>query len=211
MNAKKYFVTLIALSTVLLAFAASFRQAKRDDKPPGSTALTGPGGKFGPLIEAVLPAKARGAIDIFDLETGGTLLHPPLDFNARADKIMAWVRSNGLDISGFTWSGGGACITYDMAIVAVEGKRWDEITEQELFRNPVLAPGRHSPRKLLLQGDNRPDIHLFRTGEGTLGRLQIVGPSKDGRGVNIRYQLINPANSANFVAAATESRANQDP
>lgn len=210
MNAKKYFVTAIALSTVLLAFAASFRQAKRDDKPPGAMALSGPSGKFGPLIETILPAKANGATDIFDLETGRAQLQPPLDFNARADQIMAWVRSNGLDISGFTWSGGGACVTYNMTLVAVAGNRWDEVTEAELLGNPALAPGRHSPRKLLLEGDNRPDTYMFRTGEGTLGMLRILGASQDGQGVNIRYRLINPVRGENSVAAATESRAKQD-
>src|SRR5688572_6004269 len=202
MNAKKYFVTAIALSTVLLAVAASFWQAKRGDSLSVPTALTGPRGKFGPMIETVLPAaKTEISVDMLDLETGRAQLQPTLEhFNSRVDAVMAWVRSNGLDISGFAWSGGAACVTYDMIIVAAEGKRWEEITEEELLGNLALAPGRHSPRRLLLQGPNRPDTYLFRTGEGTLGMFRIVGLNEHGRGVNICYKLINSAKSPSVAS-----------
>jgi hypothetical protein len=110
---------------------------------------------------------------------------------------MGWIRSHGLDISCNVWSGGAACVTYDMTIVAVDAKRWKEATEQELLDNPALAHVPHSPRKLLVLGHN--DIYMFRTGEGTLGMLRIVGLSDDGRGVKICYKLINPAKSLSFV------------
>ncbi len=207
MNAKKYLVAAIVLSAVLLAFAASFRQTKRVASELSPAALSGPGGKFGPVIETVLPAaKTKGAtdiLDIVDLETGRALLEPPFEhLNSRADTIMGWIRSNGLDISCFVWASGAACVTYDMTIVAVEGKSWDETTEEELLANPALAPGRHAPRRLLVLRHNRSDTYMFRTGEGTLGMLRIVGLSQHGRGVNIRYKLINPASRKNSMVSA---------
>ena len=211
MNAKKNFVAAIVLSAVLLAFAAvSFRQMKRGDNEPSATALTGPSGKFGPVIETILPAaKTKGAtdvLDILDLETGRALLQPPFEyFNSRADAIMAWIRSNSLDISCSVWSSGAACVTYDMTIVAVEGKCWEETTEEELLCNPALAPGCHSPRRLLGVGHNRPDTYMFRTGEGSLGMLRIAGVSPHGRGVNIRYKLINPAKSRSVASNLSKS------
>ena len=199
MNAKKYFVTAIVLSTLLLAFAASCWQAKRGDNLPGSIALTGPSGKFGPMIETILPAaKDNGDTDIVDLETGRALVQRAFDSDSRADAIMAGIRSNGLDISSTVWSSGAACVTYDMTIVAVEGKFWDEATEEELLGNPALSP-RHSPRRMLVLGNNHIDTYMFRTGEGTLGMLQLVGLSQRGQGVKVRYKLINPTNSL-FVA-----------
>ena len=204
MNAKKYFVVAIILSAVLLAVAASFQKMKRGENESGRTALSGPSGKFGPMIETDLPA-AKTTPDILDLETGRAMLQPSFEyFNSRPDAIMAWVRSNSLDISGFAVSGGAACVTYDMTIVAVDGKRWEEITEEELRGNPALAPGRHSPRRVLVRGPNRPDAYMFRTGDGTLGMLRIVGLSQNGRGVNIRYKLINPASRENSIASARD-------
>ena len=202
MNAKKYLIAAILLSTVLLAFATSLWQTKHGDNEPDLTALTGPAGKFGPMIETILPAvKSNGATDILNLETDRTLTQPPADFNSRADAIMAGIRSNGLDISCSVWSGGAACVTYEMTLVAVEGTGWKATNEDDLLGNPALASRQHSPRRLLVLGNGRPDTYMFRTGEGSLGLLQIVGLSQHGRGVKIRYKLINPANEGNSIAA----------
>ena len=197
MNAKKSIVVIIVLNIVLLAFAASFWQTKRGAHGDRAMALTGSAGKFGPVIETILPAaKTETAVDILDLETGHALLQPSFEyFNSRADAIMGWIRSNHLDISCSLWSGGAACVTYDMTIVPVEGKCWEQTTEEELLDNSALAPVRHSPRRLLVLGHNRPDTFMFRTSEGTLGMFQIVGLSQHGQGVKIRYKLINPAKS----------------
>ena len=201
MNAKKYLVAAMALNTVLLAFAVSVSQHRPSDSPrsannPSTTALTGRSGKFGPVIDTVLPAATQGAAQILDLETGRTLLQPPLDDpSSRADSIMSLIRSNGLDISCSVWSGGANCVTYDMTIVPVESKSWDQTTEQDLLANPALAPVSHSPRKLLMLGHNNPDTYAFRTAEGTLGMLKIDGLDQHQRGVKIRYKLINPAQS----------------
>ena len=195
MNAKKSLVAAIVLSSVLLAFAASFWQGDRPSHDHSGMALTGPPGKFGPVVEVVLPgAKTRTSADILDLETGHALLQPPSDyFDSRADAIAAWISSNHLDISCTLWSSGAACVTYDMTVIPVEGKCWEQTREEELLDNPALAPVPHSPRRLLVVGHNRPDTYMFRTAEGTLGMFQIVGLSESGQGVKIRYKLINPA------------------
>jgi hypothetical protein len=207
MSGKKILIVAMVLNTMLLAFAASFSHRlpwQLRDGGGGNDrrgmALTGPGGKFGPVIETVLPAaRAKGSaaiVDILNLETGRSLVQPPLEsFNSRADAIMRWIRSNGLDISCVTWSSGATCVTYDMTIVPVEGKCWEETTEEALLSNPALTPVRHAPRRLLVLGDNRPDTYIFRTAEGTLGMLQIAGVSQHGQGVKIRYKLINSAQS----------------
>jgi hypothetical protein len=117
---------------------------------------------------------------------------------------MGWIRTNGLDISSSLWPGGAACVTYDMTIVPVTAKCWETTTEQELLDNPALAPVPHSPRRLLVVGNDGPDTYIFRTGEGTLGMLQLVGVSEHKRGVKIRYKLINPAKPV--VARSSPSR-----
>src|SRR5438874_2741815 len=61
--------------------------------------------------------------------------------------------------------------------------------------NAALTPVHHSPRRLLVLGNNRPDTYVFRTAEGTLGMLRIVGLDQHRRGVTICYKLVNPAKS----------------
>ena len=202
MNAKKIFVAAIALNFVLLAFAASLYHRWKSqcggdgDNCTMMSVVSGPDGKFGPVMEIVLPAEINGRAQLVDLETGRALPQEGLEhFDFRADAVMAWIRSNGLDISCIVWSSGAVCITYDMTVVAVEGKCWEETTEQELLGNPALTPVRHAPRKLLVLGDNQPDTYMFRTGDGTLGMLRIAGLSQDKQGVKLRYKMINPAKS----------------
>ena len=206
MKAKKYIVAAIILNTVLLAFAASIYQHRAGETrrvADPKTDSTASSGKFGAIVDTVVPAaKEDGTADLMDLETGLTLLHPPLEFfNFRAGTIMGWIRSNGLDISCFLWPGGAACITYDMAVIPVDAKCWEQTREEELVANPALYPVRNSPRKLLVLGQNRPDTYIFRTAEGTFGILHIVGFGEQERGVKIRYKMIN-SGSCYLSAAA---------
>lgn len=213
MNGKKYFVAAIALNTVLLAIAACFGRHYLWEAQAGEAddvrmaALLGPPGKFGPTKEIVLSgARTDSTPEITDLETGRALARPSVEsFNFRADAIMGWIRSRGLDISCNVWSGGAACVTYDMTVVAVESKAWEKTTAEELVANAALASVRHAPRKLLVVGDNRPDTYMFRTGEGTLGMLRLVGLSEDQTGVKIRYKLIGPAGLLSFVNSQKRS------
>ena len=196
MNAKKSLITAIVLSTTLLAVAASFCEHLTWPTQRNVTALTGPTGKFGPVIETIVPAAKSKGVEILNLETGHALLQPAADyFNSRADAIVAWIQFNRLDISCFVWPCGAACVTYNMTVVPAEGKCWEQTTEEELRDNPALAPVPHAPRRLLVLGKDRPDTYLFRTGEGTLGLLRLVDLGEKGRGVKVRYKLINPARS----------------
>jgi hypothetical protein len=206
MNAKKYILVVIVLNTVLAAFAACFYrhlpwQTQGEATDSRAIAMSGAEGKFGRTVEVVLSAgRSDGSAEILDLETGRALPPPPLDaFNSRADAIMGWIRSKGLDISCNVWPGGATCVTYDMIVVAVDGNRWGKATKEELMRNPALSAVGHFPRRLLVLGHNRPDTYMFRTGEGTLGMLRIVGLSEDERGVKICYKLVNPAKSSRLL------------
>jgi hypothetical protein len=207
MNGKKYFAAAIVVNTVLLAFAAYFGRhylceaQACETNDPRTAALIGPG-QFGPVMQISLSgAKSDSTPEITDLETGRALTRPSVEsFNFRADAIMGWIRSHGLDISCNVWSGAAACVTYDMTVVAVESKCWEKTTAEELVANAALTSVRHAPRKLLVLGNNRPDTYVFRTAEGTLGMLQIVGMNEDGQGVKIRYKLINSAKSNSAAA-----------
>ena len=160
--------------------------------------MDGSPGTFGPIMETVLSepelkGSTEASVEMFDLESGRRLVQPSIDyFDSRVDLIKGWIRSNSLDISCLVWKNGATCVTYDMTIVPVESKCWEQTTEQELLDNPDVAPVTHSPRKLLILGDNKPNTYIFRTSEGTLGMLRIVGVAKGRQGVTIRYKLLNP-------------------
>lgn len=200
MNGKKYIVSAFVLNAVLIAFTTCLLQLPRQAQAANdrvAPSLSGPLPKFGPVTEAVLPGAKSHEPEMLDLETGRFVLQEPFQrFKFRAEAIMRWIRSNGLDISCNVWSTGAACVTYDMTVVPVLAKRWEDIAEEELLSNPALTPKHHSPRRLLVLGRNSADTYLFRTGDGTLGILRISGLSQNGQGVKIRYKLINTGKSS---------------
>jgi hypothetical protein len=206
MNIKKWFLMVSLANAALLAAAAYFTRevpwrhsahragVVNADLGPHSvselTSLQDSSLGFMPQVEAVLPGKDR-CPELLDLETGHRLALPDYDsFEAPSEAIMAWIRTNGLDISGRIWPGGAACVTYNMTVVPIETRCWAELTAQDLLNNKVLANPQQAPRRLLVLGPGRPDTYLFRTQEGNLGILRLLGLSDDSRGVEICYKLL---------------------
>jgi hypothetical protein len=205
---KKWLLIAAALSAVLLASAAYFSQEVLRGKSSGTrrlgtpelgveqvtlTRLAGSGQGFGPLVEAMLPAaRSDGETEILDLQSGRCLTQPGLaHFHDDAVALMTWIRANRLNISSRVWPDGStACVTYNMTVVPVETKCWEQAGAEDMPDIPVLSPGQHSPRSLLVLGPGRPETYAFRTDAGRLGMLRLVGLSDDEQGVRIRYKLV---------------------
>lgn len=206
---KKWFLIAAIAGAVILAAIAYFPQKVLRRQPSSAhsratpesgfhpevtlTRVSGSGQGFGPVVEATLPAeRSDGATESLDLETGRWLTVPALErLNEDVGAMIAWIRTNGLNISCRVWSdGSAACVTYNMTVVPVETKCWNEPAADDFPGFPVLAPGEHSPRRLLLLGPGRAETYVFRTDEGTLGMLRLVGLSEDEPLMRIRYKLL---------------------
>jgi hypothetical protein len=226
MNAKKWFV-IVGILNVALVAAFFFPEALRQQPPRGGSGanagagvhpavrlarLAGSSLGFGTVIEATLPAaRGDGETEILDLETGRWLTRPGIErFNDDAGAMMAWTRSNGLNISGRIWSdNSAACVTYNMTVVPVAAGCWEEAAAKVIPAIPALEPGAHSPSRLLLLRPGRPETYAFRTDEGTLGMLRLVGLGDDGRAVKIRYKLLQARGDVARGTAAS-GRASSD-
>ena len=204
---KKWFLIAAIAGAVILAAIAYFPQQVLRRQRSSAQSLAGSGLRpevtltrvadsgqgFGPVVEATLPAeRSDGATESLDLETGRWLTVPALErFNEDVGAMIAWIRTNGLNISCRVWSdGSAACVTYNMTVVPVETKCWNEPAADDFHGFQVLAPGQHSPRRLLFVGPGRAETYVFRTDEGTLGMLRLVGLSEDEPLMKIRYKLL---------------------
>jgi hypothetical protein len=210
MVGKKWFLTAAVLGAVLATAAAYHVSRETPPRQPScgeaqANAATGihPAVKleqvagarlgFGPVIEATLPAaKSGGHTEILNLETGRWLTEPRLDqFNDDARALVIWFRTNGVNISSFVWpDGAAACQTYNMTVVPLDTKCWEESAAEAVCGIPRSAADRHSPRRLLFLASGQPDTYVFQTDQGTLGILRLVGLSDDRHGVKIRYKLV---------------------
>ena len=221
MITKKWFLTVFGVSAALAITAAYLtRGAFPQQALPGearSNAETGPRPPihlvqvadaslgFGPTLEARLPGLGSDcSTEILNLASGRCLPVPRLEqFNGEPVALVHWIRTNGLNISGQIWSGGpAACVTYNLTLVPLDTKSWDTSVAQEIPSLPFACASQHSPRRLLVLGNNRPEVYAFRTDEGTVGMLRLVGVSDDRQEVIIRYKLVQAPEEAAAKLAA---------
>src|SRR5580765_5679951 len=138
MNGKKYLAATLVLSTVVATVAASVCHHRKCETQfcatePTASPLSGPIGKFGPVIQTLLPDPKTpdGPTGVLNMETGRTLAQPTIDdFNSDVEAIVAWPRVHGADISCFLYPGGAACVTYDLTVLPVASKSWEQTTEE---------------------------------------------------------------------------------
>ena len=214
MVSKKWFLTATVLGAVLATAAAYHVSREAQSQPSCGEAQVNPatgippavkleqvaGARlgFGPVMEATLPAAKRGGrTEMLNLETGQWLTQPRLDqFNDDARALVIWIRTNGVNISGHVWPDGtAACLTYNMRVVPLDTKCWEESAAATVCGLPPLAADRHSSRRLLPLANGEPDTYVFQTDAGTRGVLRLVGLSDDRHGVKIRYKLVQSGSS----------------
>ncbi|MCK4282999.1 MAG: hypothetical protein KAX44_01685, partial [Candidatus Brocadiae bacterium] len=160
------------------------------EAPAGQAPSSGP---FGPVIERVLLDANRRAACFIDLETGRVLSAPTdadvlRQVGSGPESKLAWVRSYGVDAAGQVLEGKMTLAGLDLILVPVAVERWDSTTAAFLFENQVLAigaPGMFTP---VTPSDELPATYGFKTREGGMGILQIVGFTEEPKGVKIRYK-----------------------
>jgi len=175
---------------------------------PEEVSLVSPndsGLRFRPVVVALLPSAESGERpQLFDIETGLRLTEPDYEFfgyNAKAN--IAWIRTNGLDISGVVNPEGQAlCVCYYMAVVPVHPDRWERGTATEVLTDPELAAIHDPKRPVIMPAHHQTDTFLFRTSDGATGILQVPGVTPDRSQVRLRYKLVEPSP----VVAAGSSR-----
>ncbi|MCD6175568.1 MAG: HEAT repeat domain-containing protein [Planctomycetes bacterium] len=138
---------------------------------------------FGPVQKEFLHWVADGKSTIdFDTETVhfGTGTETMEEFND-------WLSTSGIDAISMDTGIHGLC-GFDMVVVPVEQDMWSTSPERAMQFLSVGKPG--TPANISGKG-KLPVTYLFKTREGAMGILQIVGFKKDpDGGVNIRYKMI---------------------
>ncbi len=165
------------------------------------TPATGPSAKltFGPVIEREIPSAPTDNKEwLIDFDTGKIISISPEELAKQVPKVegvnpvLAWYHQTGMDalvrveepIHGL----GGT------ELVVVPAKDTDGLNlEPDAVVNSVsgLKPDDGS----ILRGDT-PLIYKFKTREGGIGILQIVGFTEKPKGVKIRYKMVQKAQPA---------------
>jgi len=172
---------------------------------PGEVPVV-PAASFGPVIEQTAYSDESGRDFFFDLDTGMAFSPPAgLTRSSPPEKVIAWARVNGIDFV----NDGGRLDLLDMLAVAVDEKMWESWRPDEV----KAAVHKVSTERLLLlpnqSGDytiTKPFTYAFRTREGEIGLLQIVGKDEDGS-LNIRYKMVQ---ESSYIKGMTISQSQRE-
>ena len=186
--------------------------SKRGPKaPPAAAALP-----LHQVAERVL-AGAEGAPgkNALDLETGRTesLTRYSLDdaklgnLGTRLTMAYNWITQDGLDLVGRTEGATPGVQGFDVAFKKVDDAQWDAPKADELRQALAGVRAEAASAEAVLRNDGAtPATFAFRTREGSIGLLQILGTGPSPKTVKIRYQLVGGPQAAAAAPATVRER-----
>ncbi len=174
------------LATLITPLFGRLREARMDfqlQSANGSKTLT-----FGPVVETVLPADSGRKDELLDLDTGERVTSTTFGENDR--ETHAWIRDHHLDVLGVVERGQIAVLCCDMAVLPVATNLWADVGATGVATNRALAQMEPNKITAISPTIDKTDTYFFRTREGGLGILQILGRNENPPGVKIRYKLV---------------------
>jgi hypothetical protein len=171
---------------------------------------------FGPVVERVIPEPAKGVPSVLDFESG-KLLTPPDDL---AEKLKQGERDFGGEALDWLQTSGGDAVVImpdatsvrlfqtiaAKAAINLRDQPWTDVTTEQVasaLSNTSTQRKEVGVNKIMFSYDLLPSpvAMLFVTREGSMGVLEILGPSYNPRGVKIRYKLVQPSAVPTATAA----------
>jgi hypothetical protein len=147
---------------------------------------------FAPVMELVIPLDgATVGMFFIDFETG-KIITPPPAMPLRNETVgYAWMVEQGVDANAQEKTTGQKLWGRGSVFTEVVPEHWDTITAEQVIR--AIGIGHLNGQATVRSPDAVPATFLFKTREGGMGVLQIVGftDEADGpRGVDIRYKMV---------------------
>jgi serine/threonine protein kinase len=170
------------------------------------TAAPPPSSTFGPVVEQSVTA-------FFDLDTGKTLEAPAEVQKASlgSEAVRDWMRASGADLACLKTKTPSLILQNEPAVSAgllsvpntgkTVPRHIDQITVEEVLRMANgLTPEWMKTSPQGMWSIEPASASVFKTREGGIGVVEIVGTTEHPPGVKIRYKLVKPAGSAQAKA-----------
>ena len=156
---------------------------------------------FGPVIERTINRASTRTNFLISFKTGD-LRTPPPEIASSTQAILQWSQREAVD-SGVGIIGTGDVLSgFDMAVMPAPAQCWEELTPAEAAsRLDVQALGSFT---IMLYGNKPPfqETCAFKTRDGGIGILQLVGYVSEPPGLKIRYKFVDQ------VPATTQTQSN---
>ncbi|HTA31632.1 MAG TPA: hypothetical protein VK731_14155, partial [Candidatus Cybelea sp.] len=157
---------------------------------------------FGPVIERTVTdskahftteAERTNALIMIDFASGSLFAGPPAMWADGTSSQEDWMKAREADAMAIIPHANGL-LCLGMKAFSAQSSEWDESSAASALRQLKYAPMYET---FLLSGrTNSTTTWIFQTRKGATGILQLLGITADGRGVRLRYKLLQ--NSASW-------------
>ena len=156
---------------------------------PGATNQTPPAGgfQFGPVIERIVAQAGTGNKCLIDLDTGDLTVLPDDVKVTHRLKMPLWAAEHGVDAMAHDFERRPPFRLFEARFVPTR-EDLNSVTPAAILKAITRPPG-----PFALPGNDQLTTWFFKTREGGVGILQIVGFTDEPRTVKIRYKLVRDA------------------
>lgn len=156
---------------------------------------------FGPTTEVALSVGADGDVEAWiDFDSGRCLNRPPELFQGTDPfRFKRWERENMVDaVASYYWTLKDHVAIYsvmgrDTIVWPVDGLAWEEFLPDVRSGKQLNLPEARSDFRINAE-DVLPRTFLFKTREGGIGILQVLGHKEKPAATLIRYKMIRTGN-----------------
>ena len=188
--------TWIGITPVTVPESGTVQPVRIELKPRQDSART-----FGPVTDAVIPVQGETVgMFFFDFERGRCLV-PPAQMSARNESVRdAWMIEEGVDVLAEKLAMGPRLWGIGCSFIEVYVEEWEALAPSELVTR--LKTGHLKGEAVTRSPSAMPAVFLFKTREGGMGILQILGFTDNPKAVKIRYKMIRREQPADAKPAA---------
>lgn len=149
--------------------------------------------RFGRTNSVTIPNQIPNRTAFLSLESGRWETNPPPPLATR--QFQEWRRLHNVDLAGSsvehpsTKPSPAGVLTFGLALADVGKDAWERITP-EMARLHWDLQDKLGKTMDAIGTSEKVGTFLFRTAKDVFGVVQVLGPTPDGSGVNIRYKLV---------------------
>ncbi len=148
--------------------------------------------KLGEVVLRVVNDDNIGDDSMLDFETG-RLFSLTSEARTRDDERIAWLAGKGIDFAGETSGGSMGGIGICLGVMPLDPAWWDRDVSVESLNDMGLKDVANLLTAPIAGIGPLPATYAFRTREGSVGILQILGVTEEARGVKLRYRMVHCA------------------
>jgi serine/threonine protein kinase len=151
----------------------------------GGGPQTGSGGKImGALIEGIVPPNSGIGFRDGHVTTLPDELQHATSLETGVTQLVAWMKDNKLDALRF----GESLQGFDMQLQAIVGDYWYDIKPEDVARMIDTISHASAPETHMNAGEKLS--YIFRTRDGQMGLLQVLGSEENTKQLRLRYRLV---------------------